>query len=131
MTSTTHPLAPDHLPFFITPPGETDTMMINVAIFLVGGILLAGVLYLTLHSLPERIAHKRNAMQLQLIAVLAVLALFTHNNLFWLLALLLAIVELPDIMGPLRSIARSLEIATGRAGETPQAPDTTDRPDHV
>jgi len=131
MTSTTHPLAPDHLPFFITPPGETDTMMINVAIFLVGGILLAGVLYLTLHSLPERIAHKRNAMQLQLIAVLAVLALFTHNNLFWLLALLLAIVELPDIMGPLRSIARSLEIATARAGETPQAPDTTDRPDHV
>lgn len=131
MTPATHPLAPEHVPFFITPPGETDMMMIHVAIFLVGGILLAGVLYLTLHSLPERIAHRRNAMQMQLIAVLAVLALFTHNNLFWLLALLLAIVELPDVMGPLRSIARSLEIATGRDTDAPQAPETTDRSGHV
>lgn len=112
-----HPMAPDHLPFFITPPGVTDTMLVNVAVFLIGGILLAGVVYLTLHSLPERMAHRRNAAQFQLIGILALLGLVTHNNLFWLAALVLAVVEIPDVMSPLRSIARSLEKATGREDE--------------
>ncbi|PWR03736.1 hypothetical protein DKT77_05225 [Meridianimarinicoccus roseus] len=112
-----HPMAPDHLPGFITAPGQTDTMMVNVAIFLVVIVLLIGVLYLTLHALPERMAHKRNSTQFQLIGILALLALFTHNNLFWLLALVIAVVEIPDFMSPLNSIARSLEKATGREAE--------------
>ena len=109
-----HPLAPDHLPRFITAPGETDTMMVNVGVVLVVVILLLGVLYLTLHALPDRMAHSRNSTQFQLIGVLTLLALFTHNNIFWFLAVVLAVVQIPDFMTPLTSIARSLEKATGR-----------------
>lgn len=126
-----HPLAPEHLPSFITPPGQTDQMMVNVAIFLIGAVLLLGVAYLTLHSLPDRLAHRRNAMQFQLIGVLTLLALFTHNSIFWLLAVILAIVEIPDFMTPLTSIARSLEKATGREAEVEAETAEAERPEHV
>ncbi|MDH3668814.1 MAG: hypothetical protein OEN23_17970 [Paracoccaceae bacterium] len=72
-------------------------------------ILLIGNLYFTLHALPEKIAHKTNSTQFQLIAVLALLAMFTHNNLFWIAALLLATVKLPDLSTPLNSISSTLE----------------------
>lgn len=124
-----NPMAPDHMPFFITPPGATDTMLVNVAVFLVGLVLLAGVVYLTLHSLPERMAHKRNAAQFQLIGILALLGLLTHNSLFWLAALVLAVVEVPDFMTPLRSIARSLEKTSGREDEI--ADSVTEPRDHA
>ncbi|QIE41885.1 hypothetical protein [Meridianimarinicoccus aquatilis] len=135
-TQPMHPLAPEHLPRFITAPGETDQMMVNVGIFLVGIILIIGVLYLTLHALPERMAHKRNSVQFQLIGILALLALFTHNNIFWLLALVIAVVEVPDFMTPLNSIARSLEKATWRAPDIGPEPDDsaqngTGKTDHV
>ncbi|MGS4946684.1 hypothetical protein ACVDG3_14480 [Meridianimarinicoccus sp. RP-17] len=124
-----HPLAPEHLPFFITPPTATDMMLVNVGVFLIGLVLLGGVVYLSLHSLPERMAHKRNAAQFQLIGILALLGLLTHNNMFWLAALVLAVVEVPDVMTPLRSIARSLEKATGREEEI--ADSVTEPRDHV
>jgi hypothetical protein len=41
--------------------------------------------------------------------VLGLLALFTHIHLFWIAALLLALVDLPDFGTPLRSIAGSVE----------------------
>jgi hypothetical protein len=122
-------MAPEHLPFFVTPPGATDTMLVNVAVFLAGLVLLGGVAYLTLHSLPERMAHKRNAAQFQLIGILALLGLVTHNNLFWLAALVLAVVEVPDIMTPLRSIAKSLEKTSGREQEV--ADSVTEPRDHA
>ena len=79
-------------------------------VFLVlGAIVLLGVLYFTLHSLPERMAHHGNATQLQLISILCILALFTHNNLFWVLALVLAAFRPPDILTPLNSMAQSLQ----------------------
>lgn len=124
-----HPMAPEHLPFFITPPGTTDMMLVNVAVFLVGLVLLGGVVYLALHSLPERMAHKRNAAQFQLIGILGLLGLLTHNGLFWLAALVLAVVEVPDVMGPLRSIARSLEKTSGREDEVAQT--VTEPRDHA
>jgi hypothetical protein len=31
-----HPAAPHHLPGFITAPGDTDTLMVVVGIFLIG-----------------------------------------------------------------------------------------------
>lgn len=124
-----HPMAPEHLPFFITPPGTTDMMLVNVAVFLVGLVLLGGVVYLALHSLPERMAHRRNAAQFQLIGILGLLGLLTHNGLFWLAALVLAVVEVPDVMGPLRSIARSLEKTSGREDEVAQT--VTEPRDHA
>ena len=67
-----------------------------------------GVLYFKLHSIPEHLAQKHNNTQTQLIMVLAVLALFTHNHLFWIAALVLALIKIPDFISPLNSIASSL-----------------------
>jgi fumarate reductase subunit D len=113
MSNAIHPLAPQHLPYFIAGADGADAMFTNVAILLVVVVILIGVFYLHIHSLPERLAHRQNSTQLQLIAVLAVLALFTHNNALWILAILLAVVRPPDIVSPLNSIARSLRNLTG------------------
>jgi hypothetical protein len=43
------------------------------------------------------------------VAVLCLLALFTHNHLFWIIALLLAFVRIPDFETPLYTIADSLK----------------------
>jgi hypothetical protein len=59
-------------------------------------------------------AHRTNKVQLQFVAVLALLALCTHNHVFWIAALLLALIELPDFSTPVNSIARSLERLSGR-----------------
>jgi hypothetical protein len=46
--------------------------------------------------------------QMQVVGLLGLLSLFTMNNAFWMAALLLAAVRIPDIVTPLRSISRSL-----------------------
>lgn len=104
-----HPMTPHHLPFYVVKPGETDVLMIVMGIFLIAAVLGVGNLYLRLHSLPERMAHKSQKLQFEIVAVLGLLALFTHIHLFWIAALLLALVDLPDFGTPLRSIAGSVE----------------------
>jgi hypothetical protein len=108
-----HPSAPHDLPGFITAPGDTDVLMVVVGIILIGAILAVGNLYLHLHTLPERMAHKSQKLQFEIVAVLGLLALFTHNHLFWVIGLLLAMVDLPDFGTPLRSIAGSVEKIAG------------------
>jgi hypothetical protein len=108
-----HPLAPHHLPGFITAPGETDVWMVVVGIFLIVAVLSVGNFYLQLHSLPERMAHKSQKLQFEIVTVLGLLALFTHVHLFWIAALLLAMIDLPDFGTPLRSIAGSVEKIAG------------------
>jgi NADH:ubiquinone oxidoreductase subunit 5 (subunit L)/multisubunit Na+/H+ antiporter MnhA subunit len=103
------PTAPHDLPSFITAPGESDWLMTVMAVFLIVVIVSMGLIYLRLHALPEHMAHRTSKVQLQFVAVLALLALFTHNHLFWIAALLLALVELPDFSTPMNSIALSLE----------------------
>jgi hypothetical protein len=111
-------MAPHHLPFFITPPNEVDVLMVVMGIFLVAAVLWVGTLYWRLHSLPERMAHKSQKLQFEIVAVLGLLALFTHIHLFWVAALLLAMIDLPDFSTPLRSIAGSVEkIASAAADE--------------
>src|SRR2546423_4845901 len=113
-----HPAAPHHLPSFITAPGDTDILMLVVGIVLIGAVLMVGNLYLHLHTLPERMAHKSQKLQFEIVAVLGLLALFTHIHLFWVIGLLLAMVDLPDFGTPLRSIAESVEkIAGASPGE--------------
>ena len=115
-----HPDAADPLPMFITPPGGTDYLFNAMAVFLIVILLLAGVFYLRLHSLPEQLAHGASKVQLQVVCVLGLLAMFTHNNLYWVAALMIALVPIPDFMRPLFSIAESLErIAGGRAPPPP------------
>jgi hypothetical protein len=113
VSETLHPAAPHHLPSFITAPGETDVLMIVVGIILIGSILGVGNLYLHLHTLPERMAHKSQKLQFEIVAVLGLLALFTHNHLFWVVGLFLAMVDLPDFGTPLRRIAGSVEKIAG------------------
>jgi len=108
-----HPSAPHHLPGFITAPGDTDTLMVVVGIVLIGSVLAVGNFYLHLHTLPERMAHKSQKLQFEIVAVLGLLALFTHIHLFWIVGLLLAMVDLPDFGTPLRRIAGSVEKIAG------------------
>lgn len=109
MTQSLHPAAGHHLPGFITAPGETDVLMVVMAVVLLGGLLGFGILFLRLHSLPERMAHRTHKLQFEIVAVLCLLALFTHVHLFWVAALLLALIEFPDIGGWLGRIAGSVE----------------------
>ena len=113
MSEALHPAAPHHLPGFITAPGDTDVLMIVVGIFLIGAVIGVGNLYLHLHTLPERMAHKSQKLQFEIVAVLGLLALFTHNHLFWVIGLLLAMVDLPEFGTPLRRIAGSVEKMAG------------------
>jgi hypothetical protein len=108
LATTVHEAATDHIPWFVTAPHQTDGLMTGAAVFLVFMLFAVGTLYLRLHSLPEHMAHKSNKIQLQIVGVLGLIALFTHNHIFWIAALLLALVDLPDFGAPLRSIARSL-----------------------
>jgi hypothetical protein len=104
-----HPMAPHHLPFFMTAPGETDVLMVVMGIVLIAAVLGVGNLYLRLHSLPEQMAHKSQKLQFEIVGVLSLLALFTHIHLFWIAALLLALIDLPDFGTPLSRIAGSVE----------------------
>ena len=115
MSVSVNPAAPHHMPWFITGPGETDYLFIAMLIFIPSLILFIGNLYFQLHSLPERMAHRVNHVQMQIVAVLCLLALFTHNHAFWIVALLLALVQLPDFSTPINSIAQSLEKLSGGA----------------
>ena len=124
MSDQLHPLAPHHLPPFITAPGETDVWMVVMGIFLIVAVLAVGNFYLRLHTLPERMAHKSQKLQFEIVAVLGLLALFTHVHLFWIAGLLLALIDLPDFGTPLRSIAGSVEKI---AGNSPPAVDAVDQ----
>jgi hypothetical protein len=131
-----HPAAPHHLPGFITAPGDTDTLMVVVGIVLIGSVLAVGNLYLHLHTLPERMAHKSQKLQFEIVAVLGLLALFTHIHLFWIVGLLLAMVDLPDFGTPLRRIAGSVEKIAGvppgeEAAETASAEMTSEGTAHA
>ena len=120
MTPSLNPAAAHHLPMFITAPGETDVLMVVMAVVLVLAVLGVGILFLRLHTLPERMAHKSHKLQFEIVAVLGLLALFTHMHIFWVAGLLLALIDLPDFGNPLRRIAGSVEKMAGlKPGEGP------------
>jgi hypothetical protein len=113
MAEPLHPAASHHLPSFITAPGETDVLMVVMAVFLLLSVLMFGVLFFWLHSLPERMAHRSHKLQLELVAVLCLISLFTHMHIFWIAGLLLALIDLPDFGTPLGRIATSAEKIAG------------------
>ena len=117
MAPSAHPAAPHHLPGFMTAPGETDVLMVGIAAFLVVTVLVVGTLFLRLHTLPERIAHKGHKLQFEIVAVLGLLALFTHVHLFWVAGLLLALIDLPDFSGSFARMAGALEKIAGNRGD--------------
>lgn len=109
-----NPLATSHLPPFITAPGETDILFNIMVVVLIVMILLLGAFYFRLHALPERMAHRANRTQIEIIGVLALISLFTHNHLFWIAGLLLAMIQFPDFRTPVVSIADSLSRIASR-----------------
>jgi hypothetical protein len=113
MSASLHPAASHHLPMFITAPGDTDVLLVAMAVFLGAAVLGFGILFLRLHTLPERIAHRRHKLQFEIVAVLGLLALFTHVHLFWVAGLLLALIDFPDVGGWLSRIAGSVEKIAG------------------
>jgi hypothetical protein len=113
-----HPMAPHHLPFYLAAGSGVDILMVVMGIFLIGTIFWVGTLYWRLHSLPERMAHKSQKLQFEIVAILGLLSLFTHIHAFWVAGLLLALIDIPDFGTPLRSIAGSVEkIADAAPGE--------------
>lgn len=124
-----HPAAPHHLPFFIPGADGSDPLTVVMGIFLVVIVLWVGTLYWKLHSLPERMAHKTQKLQFEIVAVLGLISLFTHMHIFWVAGLLLAMIDLPDFGTPLRSIAGSVErIADASPGAPPAEPEVESAP---
>src|SRR5437588_2454911 len=127
MAESLNPIASHHMPSFITAPGETDVLMVVMAVILALAVLMFGIVFLRLHTLPERMAHKSQKIQFEIVAVLGLLALFTHMHIFWVAGLLLALIDLPDLGSFLGRIAGSVERIAGitrpeEAGEV-QAPE--------
>ena len=58
-------------------------------------------------------AHRTEKIQYEIVAVLALISLFTHNHLYWILGLLLALVQIPDFSTPLSRMADSLAKMAG------------------
>jgi hypothetical protein len=123
MAQSIHPAATHHLPIFITEPGQTDYLFNGVVIFLLVAVLLVGNLYFQLHALPERRAHRTSKVQMEIVAILCLISLFTHNHIYWIAGLLLAFVQIPDFSTPLDSIARSLaKLSEREAAKTEEEP---------
>jgi hypothetical protein len=113
MADALHPAATHHLPMFITAPGDTDVLMVAMALTLVLATLGFGLVFLRLHTLPERIAHKSKKLQFEIVAVLGLISLFTHEHIFWVIGLILALMDIPDFGGMLGRIAGSVETIAG------------------
>lgn len=96
------------LPFWVTPPGETDGFLIVVGFLLVLILLGFGALYFTVQAIPDRMAAGTHKIQMQLVGVLGLISLFTLNNAFWIAAILIAAVPVHEIF-PLKSTAGSAE----------------------
>ena len=105
-------------------PGGSDPVMVGTGIFLVALVLAVGILYMHIHMLPDHIAHRGRKWQFEIVAVLGLLSMFTGIHAFWVAALLLALIDFPDFVGPLRRIAGSAERI---AGLPPGAGDTIEK----
>jgi hypothetical protein len=119
MSAEMNPLAPHTLPWFVTAPGSTDGLYVFTTILVIVSVVMLGVFFFWLHSLPERMGHKK--LQFEIVAVLGLISLFTHMHVFWIIGLLLAIIDLPDFIGPLRRIAGATEKIAGLPPEVEPA----------
>ncbi|WP_298854803.1 hypothetical protein [uncultured Ruegeria sp.] len=118
-----HPMATGHIPGYVVAADGSDYLFSAMVVFFVVLVVLIGVGYLTLHSVPEKMAHENNHPQFQLVGILALLALFTHNGLFWIAAILVAGFQFPDFASPLRNIADAIR-SLGQSPVPDPAPET-------
>lgn len=113
MAEQLNPVATHHLPMFVTAPGDTDVLMVVTGVILALSVFGVGLLFLRLHTLPERVAHKGKKIQFEIVAILGLLALFTHIHIFWVVGLLLAFIDIPDFGSYFGRIAGSVERMAG------------------
>ena len=112
-----NPIATGHVPIFITPPGGTDVLFHVVSWFVLLCVVGIGVLFFTIHTLPERMAHRTKKVQLDIVAILCLIALFTNEHIYWIAAMILAFIDLPDFLTPFQRIASAVEnIAVQESG---------------
>lgn len=111
MSESMHPAAGHHMPWFLPGPDGSDGLFTFATISLIATVAILGVLFFTLHSLPERLGHKK--LQFEIVAVLGLLSLFTHIHFFWVAGLLLALIDFPDFSTPLGRISGALERMAG------------------
>lgn len=126
MAAQMHPAAPHHIPAFIVEPGQSDILMIVTGIILMAAVIGIGLLFFRLHTLPERVAHRTHKIQFEIVAILGLLALFTHQHIFWVIGLILAFIEIPDFLSPLRRIAGASEKMAGIEAEAYADPHEAD-----
>jgi hypothetical protein len=128
LASAANPAATTHVPFFVTAPGNTDVLFNIMVVVVIASVVLVGIIFLTIHSLPERMAHKSKKIQFDIVAVLCLLALFTHQHAFWFAALLLAFIDIPDFLTPVTRIATSVESIAGQEAGIRPADDSGTSP---
>ncbi len=122
MNETPVAVAWEHLPFYITGPGETDFLFGAVAVALVAILVGFGALYFTIQAIPDRMVEGAGKAQMQVVGLLGLISLFTMNNAYWIAAILLAAVRIPDIVTPLKEIARA-KAGNGRLANTREPPE--------
>lgn len=129
MNETLGAIAHEHLPFYITGPGETDILFGAVAVALVAILIGFGALYFTIQAIPDRMVEGAGKAQMQVVGLLGLISLFTMNNAYWIAAILLAAVRIPDIVTPLQEIARSRGGRNdGAGGGEPPGPEPAGAP---
>lgn len=127
-----NPAAPHSLPFFLPDASGYDQMLWVTAIVLGFATLAMGVIFFWLHALPERIAHRGKKMQMEVVTILCLLALFTHIHLFWIVALVLSVIDLPRFSDPADRIAASLDRIADRLPDSaarPYPPEPAEAPE--
>jgi hypothetical protein len=122
-----NPAAPEHLPFYIPGADGSDPLLMVTAVILIAATLVIGVIYFRLHAIPEQLGHHK--LQFEVCSVLALISLFTHEHIYWIIALVLALVDLPDFTTPLERIATALETRPSTSRRTPliEAPPTDEK----
>jgi len=116
----------EHLPFYITGPGESDILFTAVTITLVLVLIGFGALYFTIQAIPDRLAEGTSKAQMQVVGILGLISLITLNNAYWVAALLLAAFRIPDLLTPFKSMSRSLKkLSVASQQDSRKIPSTT------
>ena len=65
-----HPAATPHVPSFAPLADGSDFLLSFMTVSLIVSVLAIGLLFLRIHTLPERMAHRSKKIQFELVAVL-------------------------------------------------------------
>jgi hypothetical protein len=76
MDETTAIVVYNHLPFYVTGPGESDILFTAVTISPIAIVVGFGALYFTIQAIPDRIAKGSSKTQMQLVGLLGLISLF-------------------------------------------------------